>query len=68
MRRQSVYSLAVKENITAGRLQESADDTESCGLAAARRSEESNEFLILDIKADILENTVTVLKFNNNIL
>ena len=56
IRRQVVYPLAVKINIALVRRFKAADNPQRRRLAAARGSEERNEFLVADIQVDVFQN------------
>ena len=58
--RQIVDALPIKKNVSAiGRLK-AADDTEGRGLTTARRSKKGHKLLIVDIKADMVEDGFAV--------
>ena len=64
--RQVVDSCAIKKNVTFGGLDKTADDPEGGGFTTAGRPKKSNEFLIVDIQVDVVQDSFAV-KVNGNI-
>ena len=66
MRRNVINPHAVKKHVAGGRLLKAADDTERRGFAAPGGTEQREEFLVVDIKVDMVQNDVVV-KFHEAI-
>ena len=58
--RNVVDDLPVKRHRAGSRRQKAADDPKRCGLAAAGGAEQCEEFVIVEIKIDAVENTLPV--------
>ena len=65
VRGQIIDADTTKKNITLLGLDKSANDPQSGGFAAPRRSKKGNEFLVHDVEVDPLENRL-VIKINQN--
>ena len=60
VRRHSVDLLPVKKDISRIWLNKSADNTQSCCFTTTGRTKESYKFLIVNIKVDSLENSLSI--------
>ena len=65
IRRDVVDLNSVKKHLSDIRGLKSADNTQSGGLTASRRTEKGDKFLVVDVKIDTVKNGFAVKRFGN---